>query len=108
LKRFPDYYDKNVGFLDGVTVQVIPEETAIIAQLRSGNVHLTALKDKKNYEFVKSVANLDTIRGSRLGFDYLDIDNRRAPFDKIEVRQALQAALDRDEFLAVCTSGLGQ
>jgi peptide/nickel transport system substrate-binding protein len=108
LKKFPDYYDKNVGFLDGVTFQVIPEESAIIAQLRSGNVHLTLLKDNKNYQVVKDVPNLDTIRGTRLGFDYLDIDNRRAPFDKLEVRQALQYALDRDEFLAVCTSGLGQ
>src|SRR4051812_15955608 len=108
LKRFPDYYDKNVAFLDGVTFQVIPEESAIIAQLRSGSVHMTLLKDNKNYQVVKDVPNLDTLRGSRLGFDYLDIDNRRAPFDKVEVRQAIQYALDRDEFLTVCASGLGQ
>ena len=108
FKKFPDYYDKTVGFVDGITFQVIPEETAIIAQLRSGNVHMTALKDNKNYQVVKDVANLDTLRGPRLGFDYLDIDNQREPFNKLEVRQALQYALDRDEFLAVCTSGLGQ
>jgi peptide/nickel transport system substrate-binding protein len=107
LKKFPDYYDKNVGFVDGITFQVIPEESAIIAQLRSGSVHMTLLKDNKNYQVVKDVPNLDAIRGTRLGFDYLDIDNQREPFNKIEVRQALQAALDRDEFLAVCTSGLG-
>jgi peptide/nickel transport system substrate-binding protein len=107
LKKFADYYDKNVGFLDGITFQVIPEESAIIAQLRSGNVHLTSLKDNKNFQVVKDVATLDTIRGPRLGFDYLDIDNQREPFNKVEVRQALQYALDRDEFLAVCTSGLG-
>ena len=90
LKRFPDYYDKNVAHLDGVTFQVIPEESAIIAQLRSGSVHLTALKDNKNHQVVKDVPNLDTIRGPRLGFDYLDIDNQREPFNKLEVRQALQ------------------
>jgi peptide/nickel transport system substrate-binding protein len=108
LKKFADYYDKNVGHLDGITFQVIPEESAIIAQLRSGNVHLTALKDNKNHQVVKDVPTLDVLRGSRLGFDYLDIDNQREPFNKIEVRQALQYALDREEFLAVCTSGLGQ
>jgi peptide/nickel transport system substrate-binding protein len=108
LKRFPDYYDKNAGLLDGITFQVIPEESAIIAQLRSGSVHLTALKDNKNAQVVKDVPNLDTLRGTRLGYDYLNIDNQREPFNKLEVRQALQYALDRDEFLAVCTSGLGQ
>ena len=65
------------------------------------------MKDNKNFQVVKDVPNLDTIRGPRLGFDYLDIDNQREPFNKLEVRQALQYALDRDEFLAVCTSGLG-
>ena len=40
LKRNPNYYDKDRRILDGVTFQVIPEESAIIAQLRSGNVHL--------------------------------------------------------------------
>ena len=108
LKRFPEYYDKNVAHLDGITFQVIPEESSIIAQLRSGNVHLTALKDNKNYQVVKDVPNLEAIRGTRLGYDYLNIDNQREPFNKLEVRQALQYALDREEFLAVCTSGLGQ
>ncbi len=108
LKRFPDYYDKNVAFLDGITYQIIPEETAIIAQLRSGNVHITALKDNKNFQVVKDVPTLDATRGPRLGYDYLNIDNQREPFNKLEVRQALQAALDRDEFLAVCAGGLGQ
>ena len=53
------------------------------------------------------MATLDTIRGTRLGFDYLNIDNQREPFNKPEVRQALQYALDREEFLAVCTSAWG-
>ena len=107
LKRFEEYYDKNVAHLDGITFQVIPEESAIIAQLPGNGVHLTALKDNKNYQVVKDVATLDTIRGTRLGFDYLNIDNQREPFNKPEVRQALQYALDREEFLAVCTSAWG-
>ena len=107
LKRFPDYYDKNVAHLDGITFQVIPEESAIIAQLRSGNVHLTALKDNKNYEVVKDVPNLEAVRGLRLGFDYIDIDNQREPFNKLEVRQAFSYAIDREECLAVAASGLG-
>jgi peptide/nickel transport system substrate-binding protein len=107
LKRFPDYYDKDVAYLDGITFQVIPEESAILAQLRSGNVHMTALKDNKNYELVKDAPTLDAIRGLRLGFDYVDIDNQREPWNKLEVRQALSYAIDREEFLAVAASGLG-
>ncbi|MFN8523516.1 MAG: ABC transporter substrate-binding protein [Chloroflexota bacterium] len=108
LKRFPDYYNKDTAFLDGITFQVIPEESAIIAQLRSGTVHLTILKDNKNFQVVKDAQNLTTIRGPRLGFDYIDIDNQREPFNKLEVRQAFSYAIDREEMLQVAASGLGQ
>jgi peptide/nickel transport system substrate-binding protein len=107
LKRFPDYYSKDQPVLDGVTFQVIPEESAIVAQLRSGNVHLALLEDNKNYDLVKSEPNLTAVRSPRLGFDYIDIDNKKQPWDKLEVRQAFSYAIDRKEVLAVAGSNIG-
>ena len=107
LKRNPNYYIKDQPCLDGVTFQVIPEESAIIAQLRSGSVHLALLEDNKNYDVVKDVPTLQAIRSRRLGYDYMNIDNKKAPFDKLEVRQAFSCAIDRKEVLAVAAAGLG-
>ena len=86
LKKNPDYYIKDQPYLDGITFQVIPEESAIIAQLRSGNVHLALLEDNKNYQLVKDEPGLTVTRSPRLGYDYLDIDNKREPWNKLEVR----------------------
>jgi peptide/nickel transport system substrate-binding protein len=107
LKRFPDYYDKNAAFLDTIVFQVIPEESNIIAQLRSGNVHLALLEDNKNSLVLKDAPNLDVIRSPRLGFDYINIDNQKDPWNKLEVRQAFSYAIDRREVLAVAASSLG-
>jgi peptide/nickel transport system substrate-binding protein len=107
LRRNPDYYGQNGPYVDNLTFQVIPEESAIVAQLRSGSVDLAMLEDNKNFELVRDAANLDTMRGTRLGFDYLNIDNQREPFNKVEVRQALSYAIDRREILQVAASGYG-
>jgi peptide/nickel transport system substrate-binding protein len=107
LRRNPNYYIKDQPYLDGLIFQVIPEESSIVAQLRSGNVHLVLLEDNKNFQVVKDIPTLDTIRSRRLGFDYINIDNKKAPFDKLEVRQALSYAIDRREVLMVAASGLG-
>jgi peptide/nickel transport system substrate-binding protein len=107
LKRFADYYNRDQPLLDGITFQVIPEESAIVAQLRSGNVHLALLEDNKNYDLVKSDQNLSTTRSPRLGYDYINIDNKKEPWTKLEVRQALSYVIDRKEVLTVAGSNLG-
>ena len=107
LRRFPDYYNKDQPRLDAITFQVIPEESAIIAQLRSGNIQLALLEDNKNYEIVKNDPNLVSTRSPRLGYDYLDIDNTKEPWNKLEVRQAFSYAIDRKEVLAVAGSNVG-
>jgi peptide/nickel transport system substrate-binding protein len=107
LKHFADYYNRDQPLLDGITFQVIPEESAIVAQLRSGSVHLALLEDNKNYDLVKTDPNLTTTRSPRLGYDYINIDNKKEPWTKLEVRQALSYAIDRKEVLTVAGSNLG-
>src|SRR3712207_7681629 len=47
------------------------------------------------------------MRSTRLGSNYLNTDNQRNPFNKLEVRQALSYAIDRREVLQVAASGYG-
>lgn len=107
LKRNPNYYLQGQPYLDAITFQVIPEESNIVAQLRSGAVHLALLEDNKNYQLVKDDQSLTTVRSPRLGYDYVNLDNKREPWTKLEVRQALSYAIDRKEVLAVAADNLG-
>jgi peptide/nickel transport system substrate-binding protein len=107
LKRNPSYYVQGQPYLDAITFQVIPEESNIIAQLRSGAVHLALLEDNKNYQLVQNDQSLTVTRSPRLGYDYVNLDNKREPWTKLEARQALSYAIDRKEVLAVAASNLG-
>jgi peptide/nickel transport system substrate-binding protein len=107
LKRNPNYYIKDLPYLDGITYQVIPEETSIISQLKSGNVDMVSLGDLKNYDLVKDQPNLTALRYGGEGMQYVNIDNTKEPFNKLEVRQAMSYAVDRPAVLAAAINNVG-
>jgi peptide/nickel transport system substrate-binding protein len=106
-RRNPDYWDKGKPYVDAVEIKVIPDEANIIAQLRTGNVHHALLEDNKNYLLVKDDKRLTAARSPRLGFDMVNINHGRKPFQDVRVRQALSLAVDRQEVLQAAASGLG-
>jgi peptide/nickel transport system substrate-binding protein len=106
-RKNPDYFEKGKPYVDAVELKVIPDEGNIIAQLRTGNVHHALLEDNKNYLLVKDDKRLTSLRSPRLGFDMVNINHGRKPFDDVRVRQALTLAVDRNEILQAAASGLG-
>jgi peptide/nickel transport system substrate-binding protein len=106
-RKNPDYWDKGKPYVDALEIKVIPDEGNIIAQLRTGNVHHALLEDNKNYLLVKDDKRLTSLRTPRLGFDCVNINHGRKPFDDVRVRQALALAVDRNEILQAAASGLG-
>ena len=106
-RRNPDYWDKTKPAVDAIEIKVIPDEANIIAQLRTGNIHHALLEDNKNYLLVKDDKRLRAQRSPRLGFDMVNINHGRKPFDDVRVRQALSLAIDRAEVLQAAASGLG-
>jgi peptide/nickel transport system substrate-binding protein len=106
-RKNPDYFDKGKPYVDAVEIKVIPDEGNIIAQLRTGNIHHALLEDNKNYLLVKDDKRLTSLRTPRLGFDMVNINHARKPFDDVRVRQALALAVDRNEVLQAAAAGLG-
>jgi len=106
-RKNPDYWDKGKPYVDAVELKVIPDEGNIIAQLRTGNVHHALLEDNKNYLLIKDDKRLTALRTPRLGFDMVNVNHGRKPFDDVRVRQAMALAVDRTEVLQAAASGLG-
>ncbi len=107
LKKFPDYWNKNQGYVDNIVFQVIPDEASIVAGLRSGTIHYALLEDNKNFEVLSKEKNLAIVRGQRLGRDYININNKKPPLDNVKVRQAISYAIDRKAVLQAAGAGLG-
>jgi peptide/nickel transport system substrate-binding protein len=100
------YWREGEPTLASVEFRVIPDESSIVDGLRSGNVQLTILNDP----LVATTAEGDGISISRtpqLAYHALMINHNRPPLDDLNVRLAMQCAVDRQEVLDTAALGEG-
>jgi peptide/nickel transport system substrate-binding protein len=107
LKRNPEYWDKGKPYLDGVILKIIPDEAAIVAGLRSGAIQHAMLEDNRNFDLLKDEKRLIVYRTPRLGYEFLSLNQKSAPFDKMQVVQAINYAIDRNALIRDTARGFG-
>jgi peptide/nickel transport system substrate-binding protein len=108
LKRNPTYFRKGLPHVDELIVRTIPDESNIVAALRTGQIQHAFIEDNKNYNLLKEEKSLTGYRSSRLGYDYLNISANRGPLKDVRVRQAISWAVDRSQVLRVAAAGFGR
>ena len=108
LKRNPAYWGAQKPLLDGIVYQAIPDESSIVAGLRTGQVHLAEFSSALSFQVAKGVATIDTVQAPSTRWVVLDLAGDQEPTAKPEVRQAIALALDRQAILQIAGSGLGQ
>ncbi len=93
--------------LDGVEFRVIPDEASIVAGIQAGNINLAVLNDPLVAQQAKDdgIAVVDT---PQLAYHVLQLNARKAPLDNLDVRLALQCAIDRQVVLDTAALGEGE
>jgi peptide/nickel transport system substrate-binding protein len=119
LSRFGAYWDQANIHLDEIRVMIVPDESSIIAGLRSGTIDIAAFEDTKNYFIVQKEKSLVTYRSPSVRWEFLDLMGDTLP-DKetgkvtkyptadFRVRQAIKLCIDKDAILQVAGNGIGQ
>ena len=108
LERNPDYYEAGKPYLDKVVFKIIPDEFALMADLRAGNTDLVFTVPIQMVEELKKapgVTYLDT-PSSIVTFMYLN--TQREPFNKPAARQALALALDKAKVVQAAYQSIGR
>jgi len=101
VKKFAGYWEKGedgqaLPYLDEVTYKPVPDATVRLTSIRTASLDIInqiAAKDAAGLRAQKELV-FDEVPG--LGYQGLSINNKKPPFDKLEVRQAVAFALDRD------------
>ncbi|MBC7518917.1 MAG: hypothetical protein H7248_08575 [Microbacteriaceae bacterium] len=109
LKKAPKYHHAGLPYLDAITFKFLLVDQSRIDALSSGELdwadavplqQVTALKKDPRFTYVTSpVAGIP---------DFLAMNTKKAPFDKLEVRQAVAWALDRKAIQTVAYLGTGE
>ncbi len=95
LERNPNYFEKGLPYLDKVQIILIKEPTAAVAAVLSGQVDAM---DACPFQFMSQLranSNLNIYGEVEGNYAFLGMNNKRAPFDDVNLRLAVAFAIDR-------------
>jgi peptide/nickel transport system substrate-binding protein len=103
-----DYYVSGQPYLDGIRINVVPDETAITAALRTKAADMAIIFDAKVARTLRSEAGVVLSAKPSLGYNLLFVNTKRKPFDNLKVRQAIAYAIDRKAIIDAVAFGEGE
>src|SRR5881296_811972 len=103
-----DYYVAGQPYLDGIRINVVPDETAITAALRTKAADMAIVVDAKVARTLRSEAGVSLSAKPSLSYNLLFVNTKRPPFDNLKVRQAIAYAIDRKAIIDAVAFGEGE
>ncbi|MEJ3651842.1 ABC transporter substrate-binding protein [Actinomycetes bacterium KLBMP 9759] len=87
--------------------RVIPDETSIVAALQAGSVQFAAFDDPLVAQSAEG-SGITVAKTPQLSYHVLQLNARKAPLDNLDVRLAIQCAIDRQQVLDTAALGEGE
>lgn len=103
-----DAYWGEPAALDRVEFRIVPDAAAAVPAVLSSDVQLFPFFPPDAMSQIEGNPNLKIEVGLTEGETILSMNNKKAPFDKLEVRQAVASAIDRKAIIDAASNGLGQ
>src|SRR5207247_2800063 len=103
-----DYYVAGQPYLDGIRINVVPDESAITAALRTKAADMGLVTDAKVAKTMRSESSITLDAKPSLSYNLLFVNTKRKPFDNLLVRQAIAYAIDRKAIIDAVALGEGE
>jgi len=102
-----DAYWGDKAKLDGIEFRVIPDESSIVSAMQSGNVQFAVFDDPLVSQ-TAAAAGLTVAKTPQLSYHVLQLNAKKGPLTDVNVRLAMQCAIDRQQVLDTAAQGEGQ
>ncbi|MBR2258809.1 MAG: ABC transporter substrate-binding protein [Blautia sp.] len=95
LRRNENYWDKDQKLeMDTLVYKVIQDDTQRVLALQTGEVDFTPATPSDMLDTLKADENLDVQDVATAGITFLAFNTQREPFNDVNVRKAITAAID--------------
>ena len=95
VEKNADYWQEGLPKLDTIIFRAIPDNSARLNALMTGEIDLADGINPSDAATVESNADLQLIERPSMNIGYLGLTNTRPPFDNKLVRQAVNYAIDK-------------
>ncbi len=106
LERWDDFWGEKPANA-GLTFKIITDDAAKTIALETGEIDFLVETPTIDYSRIDENPDLVLEPYDTAWMEYLCINNQKAPFDDIRVRQALSYLVDRDAIVAIAENGHG-
>src|SRR5438309_4157622 len=103
-----DYYVSGQPYLDGIRINVVPDESNLAAALRTKAADMAIVTDAKVAKTLRSETSITLDSKPSLSYNLLFLNTKRKPFDNLKVRQAIAYAIDRNAIIQAVAFGEGE
>jgi len=104
----PNYFEKGFPYLDAVIFRVIPEQTSLLAGIKSGSLDMATINEGSIILQAEKDPNLVVTQIPGLNLRTFGFNTTRKPFNDVRVREAIALAIDRDEIVTAAEFGMAQ
>src|SRR5512132_3958154 len=108
FEKNKDYYVSGQPYLDGIRINVVPDETALTAALRTKAADRGIIVDAKVARTLRSESGVTLSAKPSLSYNLLFVNTKRKPFDNLKVRQAIAYSIDRKAIIDAVAFGEGE
>jgi len=106
-KAFADYWDGKQP-IDDLVFAITTDQAVRQQKLLSGECHVMPYPAPADIEALKANADIEVMEQEGLNVGYLACNTKVAPFDKPEVRKALNMAINKEAILEAVFQGAGK
>ncbi|TIM31912.1 MAG: ABC transporter substrate-binding protein [Mesorhizobium sp.] len=106
LIRSDAYWGAPVS-LDKAEFRIVTDAAAAVPALLSGDVQVFPFFDPDSVAQIQGDPRFKVVIGATEGETILSMNNKKPPFDRLQVRQAISFALDRKAIIDGASAGLG-
>jgi len=108
LAKNKSYWQSGRPYLDGVTIPILRDQQAMVAQLEAGAIDLARGPSLRDYTRLKADPHYTALAHTATGgFYVIGANTSMPPTDNKQVRQALNYAFDRKRFVDTVLLGVG-
>lgn len=106
LVKNEDYWG-DPALLDSVTFKVVPEDLTRIAELQTGEVHISNPLNPSDLKQIEATDGLTVQSQESSSLSYIGFNMEKEPFDDVKVRRAISKAIDKEQIIAGVYDNIG-
>ncbi|MET3290137.1 UNVERIFIED_CONTAM: peptide/nickel transport system substrate-binding protein [Brevibacillus sp. OAP136] len=108
LEKNPDYWNKGLPKLDKLVFKVIPDNSARLTALNSGEIDIMDGLNPDDAQSVKDNKDLQLFLRPGMNVGFLSFNVEKKPFDNPKVREAIAYAINKPALIEAFFAGLGE